>query len=77
MSSSIELSKKLQEKYNITPTTTFADYVKNKAEVVGDKVYLTYIRDFDKGIDETYTYKDMHLQSNRVANALLNSGLKR
>jgi crotonobetaine/carnitine-CoA ligase len=45
--------------------------------VVGDKVYLTYIRDFDKGIDETYTYRDMHLQSNRVANALLKAGLKR
>ncbi|MHA2391377.1 MAG: AMP-binding protein [Promethearchaeota archaeon] len=77
MSNSIELSKKLQEKYNITPTTIFADYVKSKAEVVGDKVYLTYVRDFDKGIDETYTYKDMHLKSNRVANALLNAGLKR
>lgn len=78
MSNSFEtLRKNIQEKNKITPTTTFADLVKTKAEVVGDKVYLTFVRDFDKGIDETYTYKDMHLQSNRVANALLKAGLKR
>ena len=71
------IGKKIQEKNRITPTTSFADLVKTKAEVVGDKVYLTFIRDFDKGIDETYTYLDMHLQSNRVANALLKAGLKR
>ncbi|MFX1325651.1 MAG: AMP-binding protein [Promethearchaeota archaeon] len=75
--SNATLVKKLQEKYNITPTTTFADLVKRKAEVSGDKVYLTYIRDFDKGIDEEYTYRDMHLQSNRAANALLKAGLNR
>ena len=69
--------KNLQEKNNITATTTFFDLVKRKAEVIGDKVYLTFVRDFDKGIDETYTYRDMHLQSNRVANALLKVGLKR
>jgi len=69
--------KNLQEKNNITATTTFADLVKRKAEVIGDKVYLTFVRDFDQSIDETYTYRDMHLQSNRVANALLKSGLKR
>ena len=78
MSESIgTLSKKLQEKYNINPTTTFADLVKTKAEISDDKVFLTFIRDFDKGIDENYTYQDMHLQSNRVANALLEAGLKR
>ncbi|HEC38659.1 hypothetical protein LCGC14_0553430 [marine sediment metagenome] len=71
------IGKKIQEKNKITPTTSFADLVKTKAEVVGDKVYLTFIRDFDKDIDETYTYRDMHLQSNRVANALLKAGLKR
>ena len=77
MSNSIEtLRKNIQEKNNITPTTSFADLVKTKAEVVGDKVYLTFVRDFDKDIDETYTYRDMHLQSNRVANALLKAGLK-
>ncbi len=51
--------------------------MKQKAEIVGDKVFLTYVRDFDKGIDEKYTYRDMHLQSNRVANGFLNLGLKR
>jgi len=71
------IGKKIAEKNKITPTTTFADLVKTKAEVVGDKVYLTYVRDFDKGMDETYTYNDMHLQSNRVSNALLKTGLKR
>ncbi len=71
------IGKKIQEKNKITPTTSFADLVKTKAEVVGDKVYLTYVRDFDKGIDKNYTYRDIHLQSNRVANALLKAGLKR
>ena len=78
MSNSMEkIAKKLREKYNITPTTTFADLVKTKAEVSGDKVFLTFIRDFDKGIDEIYTFRDMDIQSNRVANALLGAGLKR
>ncbi|MHA2283733.1 MAG: AMP-binding protein, partial [Promethearchaeota archaeon] len=72
-----EIGKKIAEKNKITPTTSFADLVKTKAEVVGDKVFLTFVRDFDKGIDENYTYRDMHLQSNRVANALLDAGLKR
>ncbi len=62
--------------FKITETTTFNDVVKNKAETVGDKVFLTYIRDFDKGIDEKYTYRDMHLYSNRVANGLSKFGLK-
>ena len=57
------IGKKIAEKNKITPTTSFADLVKTKAEVVGDKVFLTFVRDFDKGIDETYTYRDMHLQS--------------
>ena len=60
----------------ITETTTFNDVVKNKAETVGDKVFLTYVRDFDKGIDEKYTYRDMHLYSNRVANGLRKFGMK-
>ncbi|MFX1345496.1 MAG: AMP-binding protein [Promethearchaeota archaeon] len=71
------LSKKLQEKYNITPTTSFADLVKRKAEISGDKVFLTFIRDFDKGIDEKYTYRDMYLQSNRFSNALQKLGINR
>ena len=62
--------------FKITETTTFNDVVKNKAETVGDKVFLTYVRDFDKGIDEKYTYRDMHLYSNRVANGLRKFGMK-
>jgi crotonobetaine/carnitine-CoA ligase len=62
--------------FKITATTTFNDVVKNKAETVGDKVFLTYVRDFDKGIDEKYTYRDTHLYSNRVANGLSKFGLK-
>jgi crotonobetaine/carnitine-CoA ligase len=53
------------------------DIIKHKAETVPDKVYMTYIRDFDKGIDEKYTYKDMHLLSNRLGNGLLQLGLKK
>ena len=67
----------VKKKEGITPTTTFSDIAKRKAEKVGDKVFLTYIRDFDKGIDEKYTYKDMHIQSNRLANGLLKLGLKK
>ena len=62
------IRKFLIEKNKITPTSTFADVVKTKAETVGDKVFMTYVRDFDKGIDEKYTYRDMHLLSNRLAN---------
>ncbi|NVM56316.1 MAG: hypothetical protein HWN66_21645, partial [Candidatus Helarchaeota archaeon] len=51
----------IRKKEGITPTTTFGDIVKRKAKKVGDKVFLTYIRDFDKDIEERYTYKDMHL----------------
>ena len=69
--------RKFLRKHNITPTTTFGDFMKQKAEIVGDKVFLTYVRDFDKGIDEKYTYRDMHLQSNRLANGLLKLGIKR
>ncbi|MFX1454970.1 MAG: AMP-binding protein [Promethearchaeota archaeon] len=71
-----ELAKEIAERNKITPTTTFADLVKTKAEILGDKIFLTFVRDFDNGIDENYTYRDIHLQSNRVANALLKAGLK-
>lgn len=63
------------KKFRITATTTFNDVMKNKAETVGDRVFLTYIRNFDKGIDEDYTYRDIHLQSNRVANGLSKLGV--
>jgi crotonobetaine/carnitine-CoA ligase len=62
--------------FKITAETTFNDVMKNKAETIGDKVFLTYVRDFDKGLDEKYTYRDMHLYSNRVANGLSKLGLK-
>ncbi|MHA1915226.1 MAG: AMP-binding protein [Promethearchaeota archaeon] len=78
MSTQIDtIRKNLKEKYNITDTTTFADLVKTKAELVGDKVFLTFIRDFDKGIDEKYTYRDMHSYSNRLANGMLKLGIKK
>jgi len=67
----------LRKQLGIGPKTTFGEIVKSKAEKVGDKVYLTYIRDFDKGIDEKYTYKDMHVQSNRLANGLLKLGIRK
>lgn len=70
------LTNMLQKQLDISPTDTFTDIVKKKAERVGDKVYLTYVRDFDKGIDEKYTYRDMHIQSNRLANGLTKLGLK-
>ena len=40
------LGKELAEKNNVTHTSTFADVVKYKAETVGEKVFMTYIRDF-------------------------------
>ncbi len=67
----------IRKKEGITPKTVFGEIVKRKAERVGNKVFLTYIRDFDKGIEEKYTYKDMHIQSNRLANGLLKLGLKK
>jgi len=67
----------IKKKEGITPASTIGEIIKRKAEKVGDKVFLTYIRDFDKGIDEIYTYKDMHVQSNRLANGLLKLGLKK
>ncbi len=51
--------------------------MKNKAESVGDKIWLTYDRDFDNGIEESYNYRDTHLLSNRLGNGLLNLGLKK
>jgi crotonobetaine/carnitine-CoA ligase len=66
-----------KKKFRVTRRTVLRDIIINKAETVGDKVYMTYIRDFDKGIDEKYTYKDMHLLSNRLGNGLFNLGLKK
>ena len=65
------------KKFRLRRNTILRDVIKNKAETVGDKVFMTYVRDFDNNIDEKYTYKDMHLMSNRLANGLLNLGLKK
>ena len=72
-----QMMKMLSKQLGVSATTTFGDVVRTKAEKVGDKVFLTYIRDFDKGIDEKYTYRDMHVQSNRLANGLLKLGIKK
>ena len=69
--------KMMSQQLGLSETTTFGDVVKSKAKKVGDKVFLTYIRDFDKKIDEKYTYRDMHVQSNRLANGLLKLGFKK
>ena len=66
-----------KKKFRVTRRTILRDIIQHKAETVGNKVYMTYIRDFDKGIDEKYTYRDMHLMSNRLGNGLLNLGLKK
>ncbi|MHA1670501.1 MAG: AMP-binding protein [Promethearchaeota archaeon] len=71
-----QMMKMLSKQLGVSETTTFGEVVKNKAEKVGDKVFLTFVRDFDKGIDEKYTYRDMHLLSNRLANGLLKLGIK-
>jgi len=65
------------KKFRISRRTLLRDIIKHKAETVPDKVYMTYIRNFDKGIDEKYTYKDMHLLSNRLGSGLLKLGLKK
>ena len=53
------------------------DVLEQKAETLGDKNWLTFVIDFDQGLDETYSYKDMHLFSNRLGNGFLNLGLQR
>ncbi len=69
------MSKK--KKFRLGSKTLFREVIKNKAETLGDKKWLTFIVDFDKRLDETYSYKDMHLFSNRLGNGLLNLGLKK
>lgn len=65
------------KKFRFSKKTLLRDVIKNKAETVGDMTWLIFVKDFDEGIDERYTYKDMHLLSNRLGNGLLNLGLKR
>ena len=71
-----QMMKVLSKQLGVTETTTLGDVIKSKAEKVGDKVFLTFIRDFDNGIDEKYTYQDMHVLSNRLVNGLLKLGIK-
>lgn len=66
-----------EEKFRLKKSTILRDIVKNKAESVGDKIWLKYVRDFDNGIEEFYNYRDTHLISNRLGNGLLNLGLKK
>ena len=71
-----QMMKMLSKQLGVSETTTFGDVMKTKAEKVGDKVFLTYVRDFDNGLDEKYTYRDMYVQTNRLANGLLKLGIK-
>jgi crotonobetaine/carnitine-CoA ligase len=72
-----EKERAMAEQFEIGPETTFGELMKHKAESVGEKVFLTYIRDFDKNVEERYTYRDMHLRSNRLGNGLKRLGLER
>jgi len=63
--------------HNINRGTMIRDIIVKWADYYGDKTYLTYIVDFDKGLDEKYSYKDMHTISNRFANGLLDLGIGR
>ena len=65
----------MTEPLKYTQETTFNDAVKHKSDSVGEKVYMTYIRDFDNDIIERYTYEQMHRLSNRLANGLLKLGI--
>ncbi|NVM55048.1 MAG: AMP-binding protein [Candidatus Helarchaeota archaeon] len=66
-----------KKKFRMRRKTLLREVIQHKAESIGDKVFLTFVKDFDKGIDEKYTYKDIHLLSNRISNGLLNLGLRR
>ncbi|HEA71186.1 hypothetical protein LCGC14_0934520 [marine sediment metagenome] len=65
------------KKFRLSRRTLLRDFIKHKADVAGDKVFMTYIRDFDEGIDEKYNYKDFHILSNRLGNGLFKLGLKK
>jgi len=65
----------MTEALEYTEETTFNDVVKYKSETVGEKEFMTYIRDFDNDVVEKYTYKDMHSLSNKLGNGLLKLGI--
>ncbi|TFF93198.1 MAG: hypothetical protein EU544_06250, partial [Promethearchaeota archaeon] len=66
-----------QNSLGINGKTILRDVIKNWAEIYGDKEFLTYIVDFDKGLDEKYSFKDMHILSNRLANGFLETGIEK
>jgi len=66
-----------KKKFRLSRRTLLRDFIKHKADIAGDKVFMTYIRDFDKGIDKKYKYRDLHLLSNRLGNGLTKLGLKK
>ncbi len=45
----------MAEQFEIGDETTFGDLMRHKAESVGDQVFLTYLRDFDRDVEEKYT----------------------
>jgi len=45
-----QMMKMLSKQLGVSEKTTFGDVVKTKAEKVGDKVFLTYVRDFIMGL---------------------------
>ncbi|KKL96179.1 hypothetical protein LCGC14_1847090, partial [marine sediment metagenome] len=59
-----------KKKFRLSRRTLLRDFIQHKADIAGNKVFMTYIRDFDKDIDEKYKYKDLHLLSNRLGNGL-------
>jgi crotonobetaine/carnitine-CoA ligase len=65
----------MAEPFQIGPETTFGDLMRHKAESAPDRVFLTYIRDFDANLEEKYTYRDIHLLSNRLGNGLEGLGI--
>jgi len=65
------------KKFRLSRRTLLRDFINHKADVAGDKVFMTYIRDFDNGLDEKFTFKDLHLLSNRLGNGLFKLGLKK
>lgn len=49
---------------------TFGSIIKDKAEMHGERTFLLYK-------DEKYSFKELHEQSNKIANALIGRGVKK
>ena len=62
---------------HVNGSTLIKDIFKSYSAFYGDQAFLTYISDFDNGIDETYTYNDMHIISNQLANGFKEIGIGR